>query len=343
MLYISSRNKTDSFTSHRTLCGDHAPDGGQYLPYQLPQIEEEALVKMCMQSFGQNVAQILNLFFSASLSAWDVDCCIGRAPARVKAMNHRILTAECFHNPQNSYRYLAESLSRHLTQGKTGEATVWMRIAIRISVLFALYALLPEDVREGFDICLPTGDFSDPMAAWYARRMGLPIRKIICCCNENSAVWDLLQRGEMNTGMPMVDTGMKELDHACPAQIERLIYHTLGLEQTLAFLAVCQKKGVFRIEEESFEKISDGFSAAVVGRERIPTTIRSVYRSNQYFVSPVAAVVFGGLQDFRAKSGESQHTLILADDSPACYADQVSAVCGITKAELSKALTSVKE
>lgn len=343
MLYISSRNKTDSFTSHRTLCDDNAPDGGLYLPYQIPQLEAEALEKMCRQSFGQNIAQVLNLFFSVNLSAWDVDCCIGRAPARIKQMNHRILSAECFHNPQGSYAYLVDSLSRHLTQGKTGKVTSWMKIAIRISVMFALYGMMPEDVRQSFDVAVPTGDFSDPMAAWYARKMGLPIRKIICCCNENGAAWDLIQRGEMNTGTPLVDTGVKELDHACPAQIERLIFHTLGLEQALEYLKICQKKTVFRIEEACFEAVSDGFSAAVVGQERIPATIRSVYRSNQYFTSPVTAVLFGGLQDFRAKSGESQYTLILADDSPVCYADQVSSVCGITKAELSKALSSVKE
>ena len=343
MLYISSRNKTDSFTAHRTLCDDNAPDGGQYLPYQLPQIDVQTLEKMSTQSFGENVAQILNLFFSAKLSAWDVECCIGRVPAKIKQMSYRIVVAECFRNPRNSYRYLVENLSRHLTQGKTAKPTVWMGIAIRISLLFAVYAFMPEDVRLSFDVALPTGDFSDPMAAWYARRMGLPIRKIICCCNDNGAAWDLLQRGEMNTNMPLVNTGVKELDHACPSQIERLIFHTLGLEQTLEYYAVCRQKGVFHVDEENFGQLSDGFAAAVVGLERIDSTIRSVYRSNQYVVSPLTAVVFGGLQDFRAKSGESQYTLILADDSPACHTDQVSTACGITATELNKALASVKE
>ena len=343
MLYISSRNKTDSFTAHRTLCDDNAPDGGLFIPYQLPRIEAETLEAMAGKSFGENVAWVLNQFFSVKLSAWDVECCIGRTPARIKQMNHRILSAECFHNPQNSYGYLVENLSRHLTQGKSGKATVWMKIAIRIAVLFSLYGLIPEGVRQNFDIAVPTGDFSDPMAAWYARQMGLPIRKILCCCNENGATWDLLQRGEMNTGMPLVDTGMKELDHACPSQIERLIYHTLGMENALAFCAVCQKKGVYHVEEEDFDKLADGFSAAVVGQVRIPATVRSVYRSNQYLISPVTAVMFGGLQDFRARSGESQYTLILADDSPVCYAEQVSKACGITVAELSKAISFVKE
>ena len=343
MLYISSRNKTDSFTSYRTLCDDNAPDGGLYLPYQLPRIDGEALQKMCACSFGENVAQILNLFFSAKLTAWDVECCIGRMPVRITPMNHRILSAECFHNPQNSYSYLVDSLYRLLSKARPNKATVWARIAIRIAVMFGLYTLMPEEVRENFDVALTTGDFSGPMAAWYARKMGLPIQKIVCCCNENGAAWDLIQRGEFNTGMPLVDTGMQELDQPCPEQIERLVYHTLGFDMTQEYNVVCNKKGVFHLEGEAFAQLSSGFAAAVVGRDRILSTVRSVYRSNGYFISPVTAIAYGGLQDFRAKSGESRHTLILADYAPVLYADQVIQACGTTKTEFMKALTSVKE
>lgn len=343
MLYISSRNKTDSFTSYRTLCNDNAPDGGLFLPYQLPHIDGAALQKMCICSFGENVAQILKLFFSAKLTAWDVECCIGRVPVRISPMNHRILCAECFHNPQNSYNYLVDSLYRYLTQGKSNKPTTWAKIAIQIAVLFGLYALMPEEVRENVDISLTAGDFSSPMAAWYARKMGLPIRKIICCCNENGAAWDLIQRGEFNTGMPMVDTGMQELDQPCPEQIERLMYHTLGFDKTQEYNAVCNKKGVIHLDEDAFAQLSSGFAAAVVGRDRILSTVRSVYRSNGYFISPVTAIAYGGLQDFRAKSGESRHTLILADHAPSLFADQVSQACGMTKTEFMKALTSVKE
>lgn len=343
MLYISSRNKIDSFTSYRTLCDDNAPDGGLFLPYQLPHIDVETLQKMCTCSFGENMAQILSLFFSAKLTAWDVECCIGRMPVRITQMNHRIQSAECFHNPQNSYNYLVDSLYRYLSQGKPSKATAWAKIAIRIAVLFGLYTLMPEEVRENFDIALTAGDFSGPMAAWYAREMGLPIRKIICCCNENGAAWDLIQRGEFNTGTPLVDTGMQELDHPTPVQIERLVYHTLGFDKTQEYNDVCNKKGVFHLEEDAFAQLSSGLAAAVVGRDRILSTVRSVYRSNGYFISPVTAIAYGGLQDFRAKSGESRHTLILADHAPVLYAEQVSQACGMTKTEFMKALISVKE
>ena len=343
MLYISSRNKTDSFTSNRPLVDDRAPDGGLFLPYLLPQIDEQALGKMRDCSFAENIAQILNLLFSVKLTAWDVACCIGRDPVRITQMNHRIVTAECFYNPQNCYGYLVDGLFRLLTQGKTAKVTVWAKIAIRIAVLFAVFALMPDEVRQDFDIALTTGDFSDPMAAWYSRKMGLPVRKIVCCCNENSGVWDLLYRGEFNTGMPAVNTGIKELDQSCPTHIEALVYHALGLEKALEYNNICSRKGVFHLDEGELAQLCDGFASAVVGQERIMTTVRSVYRSNQYFISPTTAIVYGGLQDFRAKSGESRNTLILADIAPALHADQVSEACGMSETDFLKAVASVKE
>lgn len=344
MLYISSRNKTDSFTAHRTLCNDRAPDGGLFIPYQIPVIDAAELQRMRSATFSENMAFILNLFFSCKLTAWDVECCIGRAPVRLMEMSYRLLTAECFHNPKNAYSYLEDSLFQKLCLAQTNcTNTGWARIAVRIAVLFAIHAIMPESIGESFDVALTTGDFSGPMAAWYARKMGLPVRMIICCCNENGAAWDLIQRGEFNTGMPLVDTGMKDMDNPCPEQIERLIFHTLGLEQTTAYIAVCRKRGVFRLTEMDFDRLSDGFAASVVGQDRITATIRSVYRTNQYLISPSTAIAYGGLQDYRSRSGESRYTLVLADRSPVVYADEVCQACGITRSALTKAFTSGKE
>ena len=343
MLYISSRNKMDAFTSNRALCEDRAPDGGLYIPYQIPQVEMAQLNKMREATFCENVADILNLFFSVKLTSWDVECAIGRMPVRLMEMSHRLITAECFHNPENTYTYLERGLYRQLRQRESGTITAWARIAIRISVLFALYAIMPETARDSFDVAVTTGDFSVPMAVWYAREMGLPIRMIICCCNENGATWDLIQRGEFNAGMPLVDTAMPELDHSSPEHIEQLVYHTLGYDRTEAFNAVCQKRGTFRLEEDEFKVLGEGLAAAVVGRNRITDTIRSVHRTNQYFVSPHTAIIYGGLQDYRSRSGESRYTLILADRSPVLHSDQVCQICGVTKMASEKAVTITKE
>ena len=94
MLYVSTRNKMDSYTAYRTLHEEYAPDGGQFVPFRIPSFTNEEREALQEKSFSQIVADILNLFFAARLTGWDVECCIGRNPVRLERMNHRLIVAE---------------------------------------------------------------------------------------------------------------------------------------------------------------------------------------------------------------------------------------------------------
>jgi len=330
MLYISSRSKTDSFTAHRTLCADHAPDGGVFIPYQMPQYSGEELQQLKHTSFCEIVAKVLNLFFSCRLTAWEVEVCIGKMPIRIKEMSHRLLTAESFHNPAGDYSYAEEHLYQKLAgTDAASKPTAWARIAIRIAMLFAIYGKTSESVCQSFDICVNADDFAVPMAAWYARKMGLPIRTIICSCKDNGDLWDLIQKGECSTAA-FGSSGTANL-------VEGLIYHIFGSEEAMAFSAACARKATYRLEEDALSLFSDGLTAAVVGSNRTESLIRSVYRTNSYFITDAAAVSYGGLQDYRANTGESRHTLILMDSSPARHAAVIAAATGMTESEIKKA------
>ena len=316
MLFVSSRNKTDSFTPYRTLCNDMAPDGGCFVPYQLPALDDKALNEMREKSFCDNVAEVLNLFFATKLTAWDVECAAGRKPVRLVPMPYRLMILECFHNVAGSYSYLEKALFEKLN-GQASAPTVWARIAIRVAVLLATYATMNTPERRSFDVAVNTGDFCTPMAVWYCRKLGMPIQSIICCCNDNGAVWDLIQRGEFNTGAPVINTGMPDLDYPRPDQLEQLIYHTLGFEQVSIYKACCDKKGIFHLDAEQFSLLSDGLHAAVVSKSRIGSIVQSVKRTNQYSISERTATSFGGLQDHRSRTGESRYILVFADDKTA--------------------------
>ena len=96
---------------------------------------------------------------------------------------------------------------------------------------------------------------------------------------------------------------------------------------------------MYRLEEEH-QGFAEGFFASVVSSDRIHAVIRSVYRSCAYFMDPYAAFSFAGLQDFRAKTGESKLTLLLADRSPVLFKDMICECCGVTDKEL---IDSVKK
>lgn len=339
MLYATTRSKTDSYTAHRVLLEDCAQDGGRFLPFRMPKYDRVQIDQIKDQTFGETVAQVLNLFFSCRLTGWDIDCCIGKAGAKITAMSHRVLLAELWHNPQGDISCLIDRLYEKLC-GDTPERKVsdWANIAIRIAFLFAIYGQLQKIGFHSFDIAVNSGDFSAPMAAWYARNMGLPIGTIVCTCNENSTPWDFLHRGEMNTGTAVVHTDTDLLDVTNPVGLERLIFSTLGFEETKKYTEILQRKGVYQIRPDMVKQLSAGMFVSVVGKDRVEPVISSVYRSNNCILDPYTAVSYGGLQDYRAKTGESCPTVLLWEKSPMQFLSSIQSATGLTKLEIEKHL-----
>lgn len=334
MLYISTRDKTGSFTAYRVLHEDRAPDGGLFVPFRIPSFTKADIHALKDNGFGQTVAQILNLFFSTGITGWDVDFAVGRSPFRLKTMSHRLLVGELWHNPGSCYAYIERNLYNKLCGTSMQQPTEWARIAIRIAVLFGVFGELSGEGINNPDIAVISGDFGMPIAAWYARKMGLPLGRIICGCNENSGIWDLLHRGEYNTGAAVIHTDFPELDHPCPTSAERLIYSTLGIEETVRYTQICSYGGVYAIDEASLQLLNSGLFVGVVSGRRIKSVISSVYRSNGYIIEPFGAVAYGGLQDYRASTGESCGTLLLADNSPVLSEELLSGILCIPKEEI---------
>ena len=204
MLYITTRDHSDAYTAHRVLGDNRAADGGMFLPMQMPVLSKEQISDLQNKTFGQNVADILNLFYKSRLDGWDIDFCIGRYASKLTAMSHRIYVAEVWHNPDHDFARMVRNLTGRLRGNKdtTDAPTNWAWISIRIAVLFGLfgelYKLHVANPETPIDVALPSGDFAGPMSVWYARQMGLPVANIICACDENDAAWDLLKNGQIN-------------------------------------------------------------------------------------------------------------------------------------------------
>ena len=328
MLYISTRNKNDVFTAYHTMKKDRCENGGLYVPFSLNTFTEEEINSFKDKSFGQTIAEILNLFFSARIGGLDVDFCIGKNTAQLKQVNHRIVIAEAWHNSDWDFQQIVNRLSARFLEehGDNSAPSGWMHIAVRISVLFAIYGeLLRSGVVEPgktFDISVNSDDFSIPMAAWYARKMGLPVNNIVCACNDNDSLWELIHIGQLHT------------DPSSSMGLERLIYSALGSEETEKFLAKCEASRVYEPDEEQFAVLRKGMFAAVVSNKRTEDVIRNVFRSSAYVLSPSSAAAYGGLQDYRANTGEGRTALIFSERSPVCACADVAKITGLSQQDI---------
>jgi len=331
VLYVTTREKYDAYTAQRTLASDCDSRGGLYLPFRMPVFSGDEISALGEASFGQCVADILNRFFSARLTAWDVEFAVGRHPVKISTAGHRILAAELWRNLEGSYPKMETRLASKVCNcdDRDVQLTSWLRIAIRIAVVFGLYAQLLRSgavtKEQSFDVAVPAGDFSLPMALWYARGMGLPIANIICSCTENDGAWNLIRLGEVRANC------------AVP-ELERLIYGTLGISEVERCNEVLEKGGVFRLLPETLETLKQGVFTSVVSDERTESMISAVYRSSSCILDPDSACSYGGLMDYRAKSGENRVAVLLMDDNPADRAEVVAGALRISADDLKKRL-----
>lgn len=343
MLYETTRSKLNTYTNIWAMREERAADGGFFVPAQLPHFSVRELWALKDGTAGDAVALILNQFFSCRLTGRDVEFVLGRNFCNLTQLNNRTRIAELWRNPDGDASWITNRLTRLV--GEENRVTVpgeWMRMVVRIGVLFAIFA---ELFRKGamrpdgaMDLAVLTGDFSEPMAAWYARKMGLPIGDIICCCNENGSVWDLLRRGRMKTDAPVVNTELPLCDHQVPEGLERLIYCTLGRTEVAEFLFLKEEGDPYSLNPEQYRRLREGLFATVVWGKRVKSTIPNVYSTSRYVLSPYSALAYAGLMDYRSVTGKNTPALILGQRSPIHEKEYVMAAMGVDEKELRRRL-----
>lgn len=345
MLYVTTRGTQDAFTAYRAIRQDRGPDGGFFVPMCMPILTPAEISSLSEKTFGQNVADILNLFFGTKLTGWDVDVTIGRRIFTAKSVGHRTFVGQLWHDAHGSIGWVLRSLAERIVPELSGDDTLpnWLEIGIRIGILFGVFGELlatGQITREkGIDVAVSTGTFAMPMALWHGRKMGLPIQKIVCGCNENGALWDLLNKGTVDTSALAVKTTTPAADFAIPPNLERLIEGSLGREEALSYWWSCTEGGSYHVSETDLPLLSNGLFAAVISRERVASIIPSVYRTHRYILDPYTALAYGALADYRACTGSVGTTLVLAERSPVCSEALVAECMHVTPKDLKRMLS----
>ena len=321
MLYATTRSKHDVVTAYKAAHTDCYPDGGLFVPFRMPGYSKEQLEALVLIPPAQIAAEVLNIFFACNLTAWDVELALGNKPVKASALGRRLYVAELWRSSGSDVNLAVQRISDRIRGGQKGQTpTNWMHIAVRIALLFASYGCLVSAgqlrVHRLFDVAVTTGDFAMPMAAWYARQMGLPIGNIVCGCNSNGSFWDLLNRGEFSTGDVLAHTATPEADIVVPRNLERLISVTLGVEEVSRYLLCCSRGRMYTLSEEALKKLEQGMFAAVISDSRMASVIPGVFRTRAYVLGPYAALAYGSLQDYRAMTGQTRPAVLLDERSP---------------------------
>ena len=318
MLYVSTRNPADHHTAYRAIHEFRAPDGGFFVPFRLPVLAREEVIALRSKSLTDVIAKILNMLFGLRLNGWDVECAIGRNPFKVETVGQRNYCVEAWRNPEGCWEYLIKNLYRLIAKNEQTSVMPegWAYIAIQVALLFGIYSAVETLPASGFDIAVPTGDLSDILAISYAKDMGLPINMTLCTCNENSSVWEFINKGTFNPGATTISTAIPELDISLPSYMECFVFKVLGVQETMRYLSCCDSKTVYAIDTEQVETLRNNYYASVVSAERADALQSSLRKTSQYSVDICAALSYGGLQNYRANTGLSKDTFLLAKRRP---------------------------
>lgn len=180
-----------------------------------------------------------------------------------------------------------------------------------------LYAQGKIKAGERINVVVPTGNFGNILAAFYAKNMGLPIAKLICASNENKVLYDFFRTGEYNRNREFVLTSSPSMDILISSNLERLIYRIAGEDagQNAELMKQLSGEGRYSLTPQMEEQLSD-FYGNYASEEETAQMISSLYRKTGYIIDTHTAVAAKVYEKYKAETNDGTKTVIASTASP---------------------------
>lgn len=170
---------------------------------------------------------------------------------------------------------------------------------------------------ETMNVVVPTGNFGNILAAYYAKKMGIPIGKLICASNENKVLFDFFQSGTYDKNREFMLTTSPSMDILISSNLERLLYAIAGedSEATKERMEELKKNGSYTITEQMKENLAD-FAAGYATEEETAASIREVYEKTGYVIDTHTAVAVHVCKTYQEAQKDAGKYLIASTASP---------------------------
>jgi threonine synthase len=201
----------------------------------------------------------------------------------------------------------------------------WGRLLPQIVYYFYGYLRLktmnPNDIPEGgkINICVPTGNFGNILAAYYAKQMGLPIDKLICASNKNNIITDFINTGVYDKNREFHTTISPSMDILISSNLERLLYLLYDGDDTAvkALYEDLKTTGKFKVSDEVLKKLQADFYGGYCDDDETKSTVKKVFETSNHYLSDThTAVAIKVFEDYAEKTGDRKTVLIASTASP---------------------------
>jgi threonine synthase len=196
---------------------------------------------------------------------------------------------------------------RHLRLSSANSIN-WGRLMPQIVYYISAYADMVADggvvAGEEIDICVPTGNFGNIVSGYYAKRMGVPIGRLLCASNENNVLTDFLATGAYDiSSRRFVTTPSPSMDILVSSNLERLLFELSGDPATVRhWQESLSENGRFIVDRQTFARVREHFSGDWVSNDESLDTIRRVWEDQSYLLDPHTAVAWEVAERLRAEN-----------------------------------------
>ena len=214
----------------------------------------------------------------------------------------------------------------------------WGRLVPQIVYYFSAYAdlLKSGDILPGekVNICVPTGNFGNILAAYYAKIMGVPVNKLICASNKNSVLTEFINKGTYSRNRDFYTTISPSMDIIISSNLERLLYLMSGMNDKLIseYMMSLSDNGEYTVSDEIFSQIKEAFAGGCCDDVMTKETIAKIKNEYNYTADTHTAVAIKVYEDYVKETGDNTKTIIASTANP--YKFNKSVLEALTDEEL---------
>ncbi len=203
------------------------------------------------------------------------------------------------------------------------------RLLPQIVYYFASYLELCKQETiacgEPVNFCVPTGNFGDILAGYYAKRMGLPVKKFLCASNRNNVLTDFFHKGEYDSRRPFYKSMSCSIDILVSSNLERLLFEAASRDaaEVRAWMRSLAMDGRYAVGEQVSAALGQLFYADWCDEQATLQTIRTRFDADRYLMDPHTAVAQTVCERYLTREGDGTHTVLLSTANPFKFASDV--------------------
>lgn len=198
----------------------------------------------------------------------------------------------------------------------------WGRLLPQVVYYVSAYLDLvgEEQLYDGerINFCVPTGNFGNILAAYYAKKMGVPIERLICASNSNNVLTDFFTKGEYNIKRPFIKTISPSMDILISSNLERLLFYASGMDDkmTAERMRLLKSEGRYFITDEEQKELSKEFYAGFADEDDTIETIQGFFEEYNYPLDPHTGVAVSVYDKYMEQTDSRAKTVIVSTASP---------------------------